>query len=1073
MRRTAVTITYALCALAVVAACAASAAGTSQTAYENLEQYVGRGLVTERRAERAQIQRTLPLSCPPFHLRDEKGRIIDPTKDEKNPDAVGPPVSTRETCGACHDYDRITRGYHFQTGRDELFDEVPADKALPAHRGPGFFGKWQLLYQRELAAKYFDNPDDIDMTPYEWVNACGICHPGGGPAEYDRAGNRYDHALEADRGLALFGDSDYYESGWVESGVVEADCFICHLETYDYSQRAQQLKKLNYKWASTAAAGFAFVWGSVKDTQEPNVYYRRDLFGPDGTVDLKIRRPTDRQCMTCHDMSGVQKRGATWHSSYIQDVHSQQGMQCIDCHPGDIRHNFAKRHSSGLTVRLDLDRTMLGCIACHEAGEMGAPDYDHPGMPELHFERLYCTACHITRRPFLSTRTVDTLTGKAVELAVEPDPDAFDSFAFGAKWGKLGRFEKDNFLDPFTPDEIDGAADYRVAPGSPLRQHFSSRLPLEPFTVREFLKENSVAESPDARALMLLALEAIGKGEFQAACVVRGKAYAVYAGELKRLATELQPRRTGATIAEYPVTYAVNPENGTIAPEGYQVGAFWAYRDKDVVRPLFLKDMKAAWDYLQSDEFRFYKYPARQAEGDAERLLNPAGVGVDELRRAIKAKLGHYDNAERERLEVHDDNNDTWPEANTDDEIAIVAWALTRTLERLDNPELYYVKGTNAYRVTVTDFPDPYAAPLNKMRPLMDNAPFMAVERYEWRRRVVNWEYRWRWEYAETRLVPMFSAKIEPVSLEADPAVAELAQRLSWTISHGVEPSSQALGVNGCADCHSKDAHFFFGEVTVDPFGPDGKPVTVPMYQVLGYTLDSVKLGAWREEVLKPLSPWIVLALLGVMLLHFVLFGIHARTGGYAAPDVTRFRVHERVAHVIVMVSVAALAVTGFFFLLGKSDPLGPWARPFHTWIGFASGVGVLLIFLCWFFRMMPAKGDVTWILGVGGYFGGDKRLPADKFNAGQKILFWLAVGLMIVLGVTGYLIWQLSGTQDPLLPLAYTIHDVAALPMICVLMAHIYLAMVLNPHSLKSLFGGRVSKEWAEEHHPDWDALE
>ena len=1050
--------------------------------YENLDQYIGHELVTDHRAEKAGIHRTLPLSCPPFLLRDVDGKVIDPTKDTEDKRTTRP-VSTKQTCGACHDYDRITRGYHFQAGKDELFDDPPAGEALPPHRGPGFWGKWQLLYQRELAPKEFDHPDNIDLTPYEWVNACGICHPGGGPAEYDRANRRCDETLEDDRGLALFMDSDYYESGWVESGVVEADCFICHLETYDYSLRAQQLKKLNYKWAATAAAGLGFVWGSVKDRQEPNVYYRKELFGPDGTVHLKIRRPSDRQCMSCHDMSGVQKRGTTWHSNYIQDVHTECGMQCIDCHPGDIRHNFAKRHAAGLTVRLDLDRTMVSCRECHERQEMGAANYTHPGIPELHFNRLACTACHITRRPFLGTRTVDTLTGKAVELPVDPEPDAFDGYAFGAMWGKAQPGQADIFLEPFTPKEIERALDYHLSLENPRREYFlnddgTSRLPNGPFFVAKFIEEHGVVENADARALMLIALERTGRtDDFTPVCVVRGQAYAFYAGELKRLDTQLQPRRSGATIAGHAIAYVVNPKNGKITPAGYQLGAFWAYRDGDVLRPLFLKDMQAAWEYLHSDEFRFYTYPAQPADcEEALALPDPANTSEDDLRSAIQAKLDQYDRADRERLDVYDDNNDTHPEANTDDEIGLVAWALGRTLDRLDNPELYYIKGTQAYKVTVTDYPDPFDAPLKKMRPLTEHHPFMAIERYEYRRRVRDWKYYWRWEYAETRLSPMYDAKIEAVDLAADPAAADLAQRLCWTTAHGVEPGSQSLGANGCTDCHAEDAHFFYGKVVADPFGPNATPATVPMYQVLGYTPAGVRIGAWREQVLRPIAPWVLLAALAIMLLHFVLFGVHERTGGYAGPEATRFGVHERIAHAIVMASVVVLALTGFFFLLGKTDPLGSWARPLHTWIGFVAGGGVVLIFLCWFFRMFPAKGDLEWLLGAGGYLGGQGHYPAGKFNVGQKILFWLAVGLMAVLGISGYLIWALDGAQDlaapqnPQLPLLYTVHDVAALAMLLVLLAHVYLATALNPHSLRSLFGGKVSAQWAQEHHPDWN---
>lgn len=51
------------------------------------------------------------------------------------------PYSPKRTCGACHDYDEITQGYHFQQGWDELFTtEEKAEK--PWLQGPGMAGKW-------------------------------------------------------------------------------------------------------------------------------------------------------------------------------------------------------------------------------------------------------------------------------------------------------------------------------------------------------------------------------------------------------------------------------------------------------------------------------------------------------------------------------------------------------------------------------------------------------------------------------------------------------------------------------------------------------------------------------------------------------------------------------------------------------------------------------------------------------------------------------------------------------------------------------------------------------------------
>jgi len=49
--------------------------------------------------------------CPPFYLKDEAGKVIDPVH---NLDA-DKPYSPKQTCGAagCHDYGLITKSFHF------------------------------------------------------------------------------------------------------------------------------------------------------------------------------------------------------------------------------------------------------------------------------------------------------------------------------------------------------------------------------------------------------------------------------------------------------------------------------------------------------------------------------------------------------------------------------------------------------------------------------------------------------------------------------------------------------------------------------------------------------------------------------------------------------------------------------------------------------------------------------------------------------------------------------------------------------------------------------------------------
>jgi hypothetical protein len=69
------------------------------------------------------------------------------------------------------------------------------------------------------------------------------------------------------------------------------------------------------------------------------------------------------------------------------------------------------------------------------------------------------------------------------------------------------------------------------------------------------------------------------------------------------------------------------------------------------------------------------------------------------------------------------------------------------------------------------------------------------------------------------------------------------ASPLKWTFSHNVSPASKAWGTGGCQECHSTDSAFFNSSIITDPYGPDGKPITVPMWQHLGLKQSVITLN--------------------------------------------------------------------------------------------------------------------------------------------------------------------------------------------------------------------------------------
>ncbi len=51
----------------------------------------------------------------------DQGRTVSANGDARAL-VAGPPMSPKNTCGGCHDYDTITSAYHFQLGMDEMVD---------------------------------------------------------------------------------------------------------------------------------------------------------------------------------------------------------------------------------------------------------------------------------------------------------------------------------------------------------------------------------------------------------------------------------------------------------------------------------------------------------------------------------------------------------------------------------------------------------------------------------------------------------------------------------------------------------------------------------------------------------------------------------------------------------------------------------------------------------------------------------------------------------------------------------------------------------------------------------------
>lgn len=321
-------------------------------------------------------------------LNDEFGDKIVPDA----PDAL--PMSTRKTCGQCHDYDTIASGWHFNMSSTNAVQGRPAQPwflidPLSGSQIPMSLRDWPGTYK----------PSQLKMTDWEWVYAFGRHMPGGDVAD----------------------PADLYAEGgpsarWEVSGPVEINCFACHSQShaYDHSEWTRLILRQNYRWAATGALGLGEIrgmgsrvadyWGVLRGLNRddavyavpPHVVYDTRQFDAKNRAVLDVGSPRNENCLNCHSTS----QAGVPHMDIDGDVHLRAGMSCTDCHGNGENHAIARGFEGDNTGAMDKVRATASCVGCHmgtdqaRAGRHGAPMPKHVGMPTSHFKDLSCTACH-------------------------------------------------------------------------------------------------------------------------------------------------------------------------------------------------------------------------------------------------------------------------------------------------------------------------------------------------------------------------------------------------------------------------------------------------------------------------------------------------------------------------------------------------------------------------------------------------------------------------------------------------------------------------------------------------------
>jgi formate dehydrogenase subunit gamma len=206
----------------------------------------------------------------------------------------------------------------------------------------------------------------------------------------------------------------------------------------------------------------------------------------------------------------------------------------------------------------------------------------------------------------------------------------------------------------------------------------------------------------------------------------------------------------------------------------------------------------------------------------------------------------------------------------------------------------------------------------------------------------------------------------------------------------------------------------------------------------------------------------------------------HPNTASRNEDMVPRYTFAERANHWIGALAYTYCLITGlafwspYLFWLALIVGGGPTARFWHPWIGLLFTASLFWTFKQWRRDMQVDDSDRAWAKAMPHYIKNeDDKLPAvGRFNFGQKLFFWGIFYSVILLLLSGIVLWETDLLPWNLRFLRYTavlIHASVALITIGSFLIHVYMSAILEEGSLGSMIHGYVTRAWAWTFHRKW----
>jgi len=266
---------------------------------------------------------------------------------------------------------------------------------------------------------------------------------------------------------------------------------------------------------------------------------------------------------------------------------------------------------------------------------------------------------------------------------------------------------------------------------------------------------------------------------------------------------------------------------------------------------------------------------------------------------------------------------------------------------------------------------------------------------------------------------------------------------------------------------------------------PEAGNLIQPFVQYPGSRLTNAG-EAWRQvrnQWLIPYGGSLLLIAVGALALFYWRKGTIELHGAETGRKIERFTPFERSAHWANAIAFVALAVSGIVMAFGKfflqplmGNTLFGWLtyalKNIHNFAGPLFAVSLVIVIITFVRDNLPRPEDITWLLKGGGLLSG-QEVASHRFNAGEKVLFWLGVfvlGLIVVASglvldkVLPGLVYERSTMQ-----ISHMVHAAATFLMMAMFLGHIYMGTIGMRGAYSAMRTGYVDETWAKEHHELW----